>query len=407
MSRKKLSKKCYNPGLSCSFCNKPEKEVLKIVKGPGVGVCDECIELCNDIVLDAKPKSKTKRPRGILSAPKKIKQALDKSIVNQDQTKKILSVAVYNHYTRTRNPELKLEKNNVLLIGPSGCGKTLFAKTISEFLNVPFAITDANSLTASGYVGEDVESILCSLYRSAEGDIEHAQKGIIFIDEIDKLATSQAPGTSTQKDVGGTAVQQSLLKIIEGTTVRIAPEDGSRKRPDSEGIAFNTENILFIFGGAFVGIDEIIADRYYSKSDTVLPEDLYKYGLIPEFVGRIPVIAKLNALKLPELKRILTEPENSIIKQYINQFAVEGVKLSFENAALDYIASEALKRNTGARGLRSIIESIMLDAMYILPEKRNRECIVKGPSDEKPIPEVVFKAKPKNKTKKSSTLKAA
>ncbi len=381
--------------LQCSFCGKPQHQVRKLIAGPGVYICDECIDLCNEIV-DEEQGDETTLPvlSGSLPTPREIMASLDEYVVGQDLAKKALSVAVYNHYKRIQcqddEDEVEIAKSNILLLGPTGCGKTLLAQTLARRLKVPFAIADATTLTEAGYVGEDVENILLKLITAADFDIERAEIGIIYIDEIDKIAR-KAENLSITRDVSGEGVQQALLKIVEGTEAAVPPQ-GGRKHPQQELIRIDTTNILFILGGAFVGLEKIIADRIGTKGvgfgaeihtasdhDTgsllaqVLPEDLHKFGLIPEFIGRIPVTAHVEELDEEELIRILTEPKNALVRQYSRLFAMEGVDLVFTPEALSEIAKQAIARCTGARGLRSILESLLLDTMYELPSRTDIE----------------------------------
>lgn len=408
----------------CSFCGKPQSGVKKIVAGPGVYICDECISLCTSILEEEgfldEEETYTLNEETKIPSPKEIKNVLDDYVIGQNEAKKILSVAVYNHYKRinheeknkNKQDEVEIQKSNILLLGPTGCGKTLLASTLAKILNVPFAIADATTLTEAGYVGEDVENILLKLIQAADGDIERAEKGIIYIDEIDKI-TRKSENPSITRDVSGEGVQQALLKIVEGTIASVPPQ-GGRKHPHQEMIQIDTSNILFICGGAFEGLENIIRDRTGKKTigfgtaiqsnkeidkykifEELLPQDLLKFGLIPEFIGRLPIVATLKELDKEALKKIVVEPKNALVKQYKKLLEIDGVELEFKDDALEAIVNKAIELKTGARGLRSIIEGIMTDIMFEIPsnDKITKCIITKETVENGKEPEVVVNEK--------------
>lgn len=398
-----MAKNDQQKGVRCSFCGKTQNSVERIIAGPGVYICDECIKVCNNILEDDNYENNevayTLNDEDRLLSPLEIKEILDSYVIGQEEAKKTLAVAVYNHYKRINNQsekkdDVEIQKSNVLLLGPTGCGKTLLAQTLAKILNVPFAIADATTLTEAGYVGEDVENILLKLIQAADYDIEKAERGIIYIDEIDKISR-KSENPSITRDVSGEGVQQALLKIVEGTVASVPPQ-GGRKHPHQEFLQINTENILFICGGAFEGLEKIVKDRTGKKSigfgaqiesnkdmnkyeifEKLLPQDLLKFGLIPEFVGRLPIIATLKELDKEALIDIVTKPKNALVKQYKKLMELDNVELEFEREALELIVDKAIERKTGARGLRSIIEDIMRDIMFEIPSNPKIEkCIV-------------------------------
>ncbi|MCI8273246.1 MAG: ATP-dependent Clp protease ATP-binding subunit ClpX [Clostridia bacterium] len=437
-----MAKSDVPKSVKCSFCGKTQENVKRIIAGPGVYICNECIELCNEIIeneyYENEEEAYTLDGLEEIPAPKEIKETLDQYVIGQDEAKRTLAVAVYNHYKRIANEEqlgekkkkdnndVEIQKSNILLLGPTGCGKTLLASTLAKILNVPFAIADATTLTEAGYVGEDVENILLKLIQAADGKIERAEKGIIYIDEIDKI-TRKSENPSITRDVSGEGVQQALLKIVEGTIASVPPQ-GGRKHPQQELLQIDTTNILFICGGAFEGLENIIKDRIGKKSmgfgaeiqskkdidrfkifEKLLPQDLLKFGMIPEFIGRLPILATLKELDREALIQITTEPKNALVKQYKKLLEMDGVQLEFEKEALEAIVDKAIERKTGARGLRSIIEDIMIDIMYDIPsnEKIERCIITRETVNENSAPKIIENPNKVKKTKSKSEKRIA